>query len=72
MLVILPKRIICDSECQYGSAVTDSHTHTLLKHCVHPHYVVVLNYDTRNNSENAIADFEQTLATKRKNCGLQL
>jgi len=53
MLVIFPKRIICDSEWQYPHRHGDLQLHTLLKHCVHP-FCAVSKYNSHNvnNSVN--------------------
>jgi len=66
-MVILPKRIICDSECQCPHRHGDWQPHTLLKHCVYLHCTVsrVLKYNS-SKVDNPAND------CKRKNAGLQL
>jgi len=73
MLVILSKRITCDSECQYPQG--DWQPHTLLKHCVHSHCRVEgveVHVKLMIPRMTTFADFKKRWRQRGKNCGLQL
>jgi len=62
ILVILPKRIICDSEWQSLHRHSDWQPHTFLKHCVSTHLRKVAN-----STNDCNCRFRTEMATKRKN-----